>query len=378
MGLPGPISHGKERTIPMEQKSLVAPDILSAFGLSPACPVLPLKGGHINDTFLVEDQGKFTLQRINRFVFARPQDIMENITGVTEFLRKKILARGGNPDRETLNIRRTVDGAVLYTDREGEPWRCMTYVDGASSRETVESAAMLREAGRAFGEFQKLLSDYPAHTLHETIANFHNTPERFRQLMDAVRGDKGGRVSQVGPELAFAAQREGSCSLLTDLLKEGKLPLRVTHNDTKMSNVLMDDATGKALCVIDLDTVMPGLAAFDFGDSIRTGATTAAEDEADLSKVHFDLGLFEAYGEGFLSAAGDALTPLELETLPDGAILMTFEVGIRFLADYLNGDVYFRTAYPEHNLVRARNQFRLVEEMEQSRSQMGDILRRHL
>ena len=178
--------------------------------------------------------------------------------------------------------------------------------------------------------------------------------------------------------MAFAAQREKACALLMDLLHQGKLPLRVTHNDTKMSNVLIDDATGKALCVIDLDTVMPGLTAFDFGDSIRAGATTAAEDEADLSKVHFDLGLFEAYAEGFLSAAGDALTPLELETLPDGAILMTFEVGIHFLADYLNGDVYFRTAYPEHNLVRARNQFRLVEEMEQQRAGMDEIIRKYL
>lgn len=163
-----------------------------------------------------------------------------------------------------------------------------------------------------------------------------------------------------------------------DLLEEGKLPLRVTHNDTKMSNVLIDDATGKALCVIDLDTVMPGLTAFDFGDSIRAGATTAAEDEKDLSKVHFDLDLFQAYTEGFLSAAGNALTPLELQTLPDGARLMTYEVGIRFLADYLNGDVYFRTAYPEHNLVRARNQFKLVEEMEQKRPGMDKIIQKYL
>lgn len=362
----------------MEHNLLVTPEILAAFGLSPACSVTPLKGGHINDTFLVTDGRKFTLQRINRYVFPSPENIMENITGVTEFLRKKILDRGGDPDRETLNIRRTVDGAVLYTDKSGEPWRCMTYVDGASSRETVENAAMLREAGRAFGEFQKLLSSYPAETLHETIVDFHNTPERYRQLVEAAQKDPAGRLAQVGTEMAFAAEREKSCALLMDLLREGKLPLRVTHNDTKMSNVLMDDATGKALCVIDLDTVMPGLTAFDFGDSIRAGATTAAEDEADLSKVHFDLGLFEAYTEGFLSAAGDALTDLELKTLPDGAILMTFEVGIRFLADYLNGDVYFRTAYPEHNLVRARNQLKLAAEMEKQRSGMDKIIRKYL
>lgn len=178
-------------------------------------------------------------------------------------------------------------------------------------------------------------------------------------------------------ELAFAKAREGGASLLMDLLGQGRLPLRVTHNDTKISNVLFDRETGRALCVIDLDTVMPGLCAFDFGDSIRAGATTAAEDEADLSKVHFDLERFAAYTEGFLSAAGKALTPTELATLPDGALLMTFEVGIRFLADYLNGDVYFRTAYPEHNLVRARNQFKLVEEMEQKRPGMDALIQKY-
>ena len=326
----------------------------------------------------MENGGKYVIQRINRYVFPSPQDIMENITGVTEFLREKILARGGDPLRETLNIRRTTQGGTLFVDEEGGPWRCMTFVDKATSHETVESPAMLREAGRAFGEFQSLLSGYPASTLHETIKDFHNTPERYRQLLEAAQNDKAGRLSQVGAEMDFAAQRKEDCALLMDLLREGKLPLRVTHNDTKMSNILIDDATGKAICVIDLDTVMPGLCAFDFGDSIRAGATTAAEDEADLSKVHFDLGLFEAYADGFLSAAGSALTPLELKTLPDGARLMTLEVGLRFLADYLNGDVYFRTAYPEHNLVRARNQFKLVQEMEEKRAGMDAVIAKYL
>lgn len=362
----------------MEHTTLVTPEVLSAFGLSAGCAITPLTGGHINDTFLVEDQGKFTLQRINRYVFPSPQDIMENIAGVTEFLRKKILARGGDPDRETLRIRKTVDGSPLYIDKDGEPWRCLSYVDGASCRETVESPQMLREAGRAFGEFQNLLSDYPAETLHETIKNFHNTPWRYSQLMEAVENNRAGRLNSVKAELEFAAKRQEDCALLMALLEQGKLPLRVTHNDTKMSNVLIDDATGAALCVIDLDTVMPGLTAFDFGDSIRAGATTAAEDEKDLEKVHFDLEMFRAYAQGFLSAAGKALTPLELQTLPDGARLMTYEVGIRFLADYLNGDVYFRTAYADHNLVRARNQFKLVEEMEQKRAQMDQVIQEYL
>lgn len=359
----------------MEHTIRVTPATLAAFGFSETSVLSPLSGGHINDTFLVEDQDKFVLQRINPFVFPHPEEIMENIAGVTAFLREKILARGGNPDRETLSIRPTLSGEALYWDQEGGPWRCMRYVEDTVSYEVAQNNEMLREAGRAFGEFQNLLADYPAHTLFETIRDFHNTPERFRQLREAVAQNKAGRLSQVGAELDFAAQREQDCTLLMDLLREGKLPLRVTHNDTKLSNVLFEKATGKALCVIDLDTVMPGLAAFDFGDSIRAGAATAAEDEADLSKVHFDVDRFAAYTEGFLSAAGTSLTPLELQTLPDGARLMTFEVGIRFLADYLNGDVYFRTAYPEHNLVRARNQFQLVREMEQKRPQMEQLLR---
>ena len=235
---------------------------------------------------------------------------------------------------------------------------------------------MLREAGRAFGEFQRLLDGYPAETLHEIIPDFHNTPQRFRQLEEAARRDKAGRLSQVGPEMAFAQARREGCSFLMDLLRAGKLPLRVTHNDTKMSNVLLDDNTGRAVCVIDLDTVMPGLAAFDFGDAIRSGATTAAEDETYLSLVRLDLERFSAFTQGFLGAAGQAFTPLERETLADGAIWMTFEVGIRFLADYLNGDVYFRTAYSQHNLDRARNQFRLVEELEKARPAMGEIIAR--
>lgn len=362
----------------MEQNITVTPEVLAAFGRSPESKITRLQGGHINDTFLVEDGAKYTLQRINPYVFPSPKNIMENITGVTSFLREKILQRGGDPQRETLNICRTTSGDTLFVDHDGQPWRCMTYVDDATSYLTAESTDMLREAGKAFGNFQSMLADYPADTLHETIAKFHDTPDRFRQLREAAEQNKAGRLAQVGAEMEFATKREESCALLMNLLHEGKLPLRVTHNDTKMSNVLIDDATGKALCVIDLDTVMPGLTAFDFGDSIRTGASTAAEDEADLSIVHFSLEQFAAFAEGFLSAAGSALTHLELKTLPDGAIWMTYEVGIRFLADYLNGDVYFHTNYSEHNLVRARNQFKLVEEMEQQRAGMDQVIARYL
>ena len=360
----------------METKNPLTAPVLAAFGLASDTPYKPLLSGHINDTYLVQAPGrKLTLQRINHFVFPSPENIMENILGVTSFLREKIAAQGGDPDRETLTVVPTVEGASFARDEAGNYWRCTVYVDGAASHESVQDLSMLEEAGRAFGRFQQLLCDYPADTLHEIIPDFHNTPARYRQLEQAAEKNAAGRLGEVGPELDFARARKQDCALLMDLLAQGELPLRVTHNDTKLSNVLLDDATGKAVCVIDLDTVMPGLCAFDFGDSIRAGASTAAEDEDDLSKVHFDLDLFRAYSKGFLSAAGQALTEKELETLPDGARLMTLEVGMRFLADYLNGDVYFRTAYPTHNLDRARNQFALVREMEEKRGDMDRILR---
>lgn len=347
--------------------------VLAAYGLAPDAAIETLQGGHINETYLAD--GKYVLQKINRFVFARPEWIMENMLGVTQFLREKVLEKGGDPDREILQVVSTTGGKAVYQDEDGEYWRCTLNISGASSFETPDSPAMLREAGRAFGDFQAMLVDYPAATLHEIIPNFHNTPVRVQQLKDAAAADPKGRLKEVQAEMAFALSREERAGLLIRLLDEGKLPLRVTHNDTKMSNVLFEEDTQKAVCVIDLDTVMPGLTAFDFGDSIRAGASTAAEDETDLSKVKFDLELYRAYAEGFAAAAGAALTPAELDTLPDGAWAMTYEVGIRFLADYLNGDVYFRTAYPQHNLDRARNQFHLVEQMEAHRAEMGQIVR---
>lgn len=361
----------------MSKEFKVTPEILSAFGLPADSKISVIHGGHINSTFKAESPlGDFVIQRVNHFVFPSPENVMENITGVTDFIRKKIEEKGGNPDRGTLTVRRTVDGKTFFLDDEGEYWRCTIFIADATTYLTAENENMFEEAGRAFGAFQNMLSDYPADSLHEIIVNFHNTPDRFRQLREAIANDAKGRKSEIAEEIAFAEAREESCGKLMKLLDEGKLPLRVTHNDTKMSNVLIDDATGKYACAIDLDTVMPGLAAFDFGDSIRVGASTAAEDEPDLSKVSFDLAKFEAYTRGFLAECGKNLTETELETLPDGAILMTFECGTRFLADYLNGDVYFRTEYPEHNLVRARNQFKLVADMEKNRAAMDEIVRK--
>ncbi len=350
--------------------------VLLSFGWAKDAGVQVLSGGHINDTYLID--GRYVLQRINHFVFPRPQDIIENMLGVTGFLREKLTARGGDPDRDILQIIPTADGRPVYIDDSGNYWRCTLHIGGTASYETPDSPDMLFEAGRAFGDFQSMLSGYPAVTLHEIIKDFHNTPARVQQLKDAIAADPKGRAKDVREEIGFALGREERAGLLMGLLNEGKLPLRVTHNDTKMSNILFDENTKKAVCVIDLDTVMPGLTAFDFGDSIRAGASTAAEDETDLHKVNFDLDLYRAYTRGFLSAAGAALTETELDTLPDGAWAMTFEVGVRFLTDYINGDVYFRVKRPGHNLDRARNQFHLALQMEERREEMGRIVREAL
>lgn len=342
--------------------------------------IAPYGGGHINDTFLVTctDGEEYVLQHINSYVFKHPDEIMENIMGVTKFIAEKLTAEGRDATRGTLTICETTDGKDFYVDSDGEFWRVALNIMNTTAFDYAESAEMFKTSGAAFGEFQSMLADYPADTLHETIPHFHDTPDRFRQLEDAIRDNKSGRLENVAAEIEFAKARRADCAILMDLLNEGKLPLKVTHNDTKMSNVLIDNNTGDAVCVIDLDTVMPGLTAFDYGDSIRAGATTAAEDEVDLSKVHFDLDLYKAYTEGFLGAAGKALTETEIRTLPVGAKLMTLEVGMRFLADYLNGDVYFKTKYPQHNLDRARNQFHLVKEMEEKWDDMMAVVEAYL
>ncbi len=355
-------------------------EVLEAFGLGEASEVAEHSSGHINDTFYITPQNggkRIVMQRINRFVFPKPEDIIENMVKLTEFLRRKIAESGGDPSRETLTIVETADGRPFFVDSEKNLWRGTFLIENTTAYETVSGPEILEEAGFAFGKFQRMLDDFPASDLHEIIKDFHNTPERYNQLEEAANNDAVGRLKDISEEMSFANARKDYCFLLMNMLRNSELPLRVTHNDTKLSNILIDNDTGKAVCVIDLDTVMPGLIAFDFGDSIRAAATTAAEDEADLSKVSFSLGLFEAYTRGFLKAAEGALTENELITLPDGAIMMTLEVGMRFLADYLNGDIYFKTAYPEHNLVRARNQFKLVSDMERHKEQMLRIIRKY-
>ena len=324
-------------------------------------------GGHINDTFLLSrvDGTQFVLQRINKKVFPRPLEVMDNIQRVTHHLRKRIRAAGGDPERETLRMLRNAEGEFCTVDRNGDYWRAYTFVADSITYDQVTSAEIFAESGHAFGRFMSMLDDFDASTLHETIARFHDTPNRFRDFHAAVENNAAGRADSVRDLIDLAFRYESFGSTLMDALAKGELPLRVTHNDTKLNNVLIDEKTGHAVCVIDLDTVMPGLCAFDFGDAIRFGASTAAEDEKDLDKVHFSLPLYHAYAEGYLSELRGALSPAEVDSLAYGAKIMTLENAIRFLGDYLNGDVYFKTAYPEHNLVRARTQFKLLQEMDE-------------
>ena len=327
--------------------------------------------GHINDTFEVTAQNPqegpldYILQRINKSIFKIPEQVMENIVGVTDFLREKIVERGGDPERETLTVYRTKNGQNCYKDSQGEYWRVYLFIEDAICLQSVEEPQQFFESARSFGNFMNQLGEYPAAALHETIPDFHNTPVRYENLMKAAEKDVMGRVASVEKELEFVRQRKEDCFYLVRLLEQGKLPLRVTHNDTKLNNILLDSKTQKGICIIDLDTIMPGLAAYDFGDSIRFGAATAAEDEPDLSKVHFDPSLYQTYLEGYLQGAGDVLTRQEIDSLPWGARLMTLECGMRFLTDYLEGDHYFKISRPGHNLDRMRTQLKLVWEMEQ-------------
>ena len=284
---------------------------------------------------------------------------MKNVSAVTAHLHKMV-----KDPREALTLIPTKDGRLWLVDGEGEYWRTYHFISDSICLDRADSPEDFSESGVAFGRFQQWLADFPAHTLAETIPRFHDTPNRYAALHKAADADSHSRVKDVLRELDFAFEREAYANKLVSLQKSGDLPLRVTHNDSKLNNVLFDRETRKALCVIDLDTVMPGLSVNDFGDSIRFGATTAAEDERDLDKVNFSLELYRAYAAGFLSACGGSLTPPERECLRDGAKMMTLECGIRFLADYLSGDVYFRISREGHNLDRCRTQFKLISEME--------------
>ena len=361
-------------------------DAVYAFGFGNQCSyVKPFGEGHINETYAVympdhdgNDVPLYVLQRININVFKNPDQVMDNIFGVTEYLRNIIRRDGGDLDRESLSYIKTKSGDSYFEDEKGQPWRCLHYVPNSVCYQQVEKPEQFYQSALSFGHFLKQLGDYPAESLYETIPQFHDTRKRFRDFEDAQRKDVKNRARLCRQEIDFVLSRKADCGVLMNQLEEGKLPLRVTHNDTKLNNILFDKDTDRGLCIIDLDTIMPGLAANDFGDSIRFGASTAEEDEQNLDKVHFDINLYDIYVKGYLEMAKDVLTTEEIKSLPWGARLMTLECGMRFLADFLQGDVYFKTAYPEHNLVRARTQFRLVKEMEEQFSEMNEILTKYM
>ena len=328
--------------------------------------------GHINHTYAVTIEGKkkYILQRINTSIFKNMQELMENIVHVTDYLREKIICAGGDPKRETLSIIRTIDNQSYYTDEDGNSWRVFLFIENAKTFEKVESEEIFYQSAVAFGRFQALLADYPAKTLHETIPDFHNTFKRYLDFEKAVEEDILNRAHEVKKEIEFIRARVEEMSILSDMQKKGELPVRVTHNDTKLNNIMMDSTTHKGICIIDLDTVMPGLAVHDFGDAIRFGANTAAEDEPDISKVSLSLPLYELYVKGFLEGCGGQLTDKEIEMLPMGAKMMTLECGMRFLADYLQGDIYYKIKHKQHNLDRSRSQLALVADMEIKWEQM--------
>lgn len=337
--------------------------------------VVPYGNGHINDTYAVTcslagGSVRFILQRLNPVVFPDRAGLMRNMIAVTEFLRKAVIRDGGDPERECLRLIPLKNGSPYLTDESGDVWRATQFIENTDAYLVAESPEMFASAGEAFGKFMARLGGFDASSLFEVIPRFHDTPDRYARFLASLERNAAGRMDEAKDEIAFVRERGEGCSVITDALERGEVPVRVTHNDTKLNNVLIDTATKEAVCVIDLDTVMPGSMLYDFGDAVRVGCSTAKEDERDLSLVDFDLGLFRAFTEGYLAGAGRSVTAAELGLLPDAARLMTFECGMRFLTDFLDGDTYFKTAYPEHNLVRARTQFKLVRTMERLRPEI--------
>lgn len=365
------------------EKDPVLKEVIAAFALLETIREIARYGsGHINDTYRIvcqPEEGeaiRFILQGLSLTAFPRQTDLMENFIGVTTHLRKKIEQQGGDPMRETLNLIKTKDGKDYYTDPNGKIWRLMPFVEHTICLQQA-TPELFEAAARAFGRFQMLLADYPANTLHETIANFHNTEDRYARFIAALEADKLGRAKDVQDEIRFVLDRKADCSVAVDAQRAGKLPIRVTHNDTKLNNILMDEDTLEGICVVDLDTTMPGLSIYDFGDAIRFGANHNEEDEPDLAKVNFDIKLYERYVRGFLQGAQGGLTGTELEYLPWGARLMTLECGIRFLTDYLDGDNYFHITDPDQNLRRCRTQFKLVRDMEEQFEAMRAVVEKY-
>lgn len=339
----------------------------------------PFGEGHINDTFLARlGHEELVLQRVNDRVFRDPIGLMENVVAVTAHLRAKAVAAEQDPRRATLTFLPTVAGHFLHHTEAGEWWRACLRVPGTRTCERAETVEQIACGSRAFGRFQRLMADFPAERLQETIPFFHHTPRRLGAFHAAVAEDRAGRAASVGEAIRFVLGHQERAGRVVEGLEARDLPLRVTHNDTKFNNVLLEADSDEAVCVIDLDTVMPGSALYDFGDSIRGGASTAAEDEQDLRRVELDVEAFQAFACGYLEEAADFLTPLEVELMPFSAWLMTFECGVRFLTDHLNGDTYFKIHREGHNLDRALNQFRLAADIQAREEDLKAIVQRAL
>ncbi len=359
-------------------------EVISAFNLSGYESVREYGNGHINDTFLLEREDgaagaggqspSYILQRINRGVFAHPEQVAENVLLISRYLHQAVVNEGGDPLRESMTVFPAKDGKPYVRDRYGEIWRLVLFIRGSMSYETADTPELFAASGEAFGHFQYLLRDFDVSGLAETIPDFHNTPKRYQRFEEAVMRDAAGRAGEIPAEIEEIRKRSSVCGILTDQIAGGELRRCVAHNDTKLNNVLFDRETGRPLCVIDLDTVMPGLAAYDFGDSIRFGANHNLEDERDLDKVEFDLRLYEVYAEGFLRGSGAIFGERELQSLAWGARVITLEQAIRFLTDYLEGDCYYHTDRRGKNLDRARVQIKLLRGMEEQFGEMLGIL----
>lgn len=343
----------------------------------------PTGSGHINDTYLAQVQRaghivSYIVQRINRHVFPNPPAMMENIVRVTLHIRRKLEARGVRDiSRRVLRVTLTLDGSPYFRDPEGNYWRVYDYIEKARSYDTLGSFGQAFEAARLFGGFLEMLRDFPDPPLHETIPGFHDGQKRLEAFQKALAGDPFGRAKTARPEIDFASTQAGLFAVLPSLVKEGKIPMRATHNDTKVNNALLDETTGDGVCVIDLDTVMPGLSLYDFGDLARSTLCSAAEDEPDTSRIEVDISRFEAILRGFLATAGGILTETERNCLVFSTKMMTQIIGVRFLTDYLLGDTYFKVHREGHNLDRCRRQFKLVRSIMENEERMEALVKKY-
>lgn len=351
-------------------------DLLSNFDIRSDisnAKISPYGGGHINSTFLIASDPKYILQKINTNVFKNPKELMNNIVLVTSHMKRKIEETGEVPEKKMSSVVKAKNGDNMIIDENGDCYRLITFVN-AVSHETIEHSSQLYRAAKTYGQFQKMLADFPAEKLYEVIPFFHHTPNRFKNLEKAILENKSGRLDSVRDDVEFALSYKDRIGEVVNGISDGSIPLRVTHNDTKINNFLFDPDTDECICMIDLDTVMSGSLLYDFGDALRIGASSAAEDEVDLDKVHFCVEPFEQFTRGLLEELSEEITPRELELLPYSTLLMTYEVGIRFLTDYLDGDVYFKTSYAEHNIVRARNQFKLVRDIDRRMDELNSLV----